>query len=106
MASIDFEDENSLVRHLEVIIEGQSELLHTKDQRLPKITEINTGVIDSFMIEGNKYFVQGEYEEAITYYDKALTIDSAYVDALNNKGNALYFFWKDIKKLCNVLKIS
>lgn len=31
----------------------------------------------------------GRYEEAITYYDKALAIDPNYVDVLNNKGVSL-----------------
>ena len=28
----------------------------------------------------------GQYQQAITLYDKALEIDPNYVDALNNKG--------------------
>ena len=31
----------------------------------------------------------GKYEEAITWYDKALVDNSNYLDALNNKGYAL-----------------
>ena len=31
----------------------------------------------------------GQYQEAITYYDKALEIDPNYVRALNNKANAI-----------------
>ena len=28
----------------------------------------------------------GKYEEAITWYDKALAVDPNYLDALNGKG--------------------
>jgi len=42
-----------------------------------------------FFKTGNTFFDQGKYEDAITYYNKALNIDSTYVDALYNKGLAL-----------------
>ena len=38
---------------------------------------------------GNSYYEQGEYQEAITWFDKALEIDPNYVFALHNKGLAL-----------------
>jgi tetratricopeptide (TPR) repeat protein len=37
----------------------------------------------------------GKYEEAITYFDKALAIEPNDVDALNNKGIALHNLGKN-----------
>ena len=39
---------------------------------------------------GNELLNEGKYDEAIVYYDKALEIKPNDVDALNNKGLALY----------------
>jgi tetratricopeptide (TPR) repeat protein len=39
--------------------------------------------------KGNRLDDRGRYEEAISYYDKALKIDTRYFRALNNKGNSL-----------------
>jgi large repetitive protein len=39
--------------------------------------------------KGDALYNQEKYEEAITYYDKALAIDPNYVYALNGKGNAI-----------------
>jgi tetratricopeptide (TPR) repeat protein len=46
-------------------------------------------VLESSMDLGNKYLNQGNYTEAIKYYDKALVIDPNYVSVLNSKGVAL-----------------
>ena len=40
--------------------------------------------------EGNTFYYQDKYNEAIDCFDKALEIDSNNVDAWNNKANALY----------------
>lgn len=39
--------------------------------------------------DGNNYYKQGLYENALDYYNKALQIDPNNVDVLNNKGMAL-----------------
>jgi tetratricopeptide (TPR) repeat protein len=39
---------------------------------------------------GNELFDEKRYEEAITYYDKALPIEPSSIEALQNKGVALY----------------
>ena len=39
--------------------------------------------------KGVSLFNLGKYEEAIAYYDKALTVDPNYATALSNKGSAL-----------------
>ncbi len=44
--------------------------------------------------EGDSFSLQGRYEHAITYYDKALEIDPLSVNATNNKGVALYALGK------------
>lgn len=40
--------------------------------------------------KGNELFDEEKYEEAITYYDKALVIEPNSIEALQNKGVALY----------------
>lgn len=45
---------------------------------------------DTLYNEGNDLLGEGEYEEAISNYDKALAIDPNHVHALSNKGFALY----------------
>lgn len=39
--------------------------------------------------EGISFLIVGKYNEAIVYYDKALTLDPRNVDVLYNKGVAL-----------------
>ena len=45
--------------------------------------------ISQFLEKANSLYDQGKYQEAITWYDKALAIDPNDVDALNGKTQAL-----------------
>jgi len=51
--------------------------------------QTDTHEIKALINQGKALAAQGQYEEAITYYDKALEIDPTYLDALNNKGTVL-----------------
>ena len=42
----------------------------------------------NFLKRGNQAYEEGNYEVAVRFYDEALAIDSAFVDALNNRGLA------------------
>ncbi len=53
------------------------------------VNNISSVQIDELIEKGNDYYNQSNYNESITYYDKALAIDPYYLRALNNKGNAL-----------------
>ena len=45
--------------------------------------------------KGNALYSQGNYTQAIQYYDKALAVDPNDKDALNGKGDALYSLAND-----------
>ena len=65
--------------------------------------------IDALNQKGLDLYNQGEYQEAIKWYDKALEIDPNYVYALNNKGlalNFLYEYKEAIKYLKRALAID
>ena len=47
------------------------------------------GISDNLYRQGNVFFSQGKYQDAISYYDKALSINSSNINALYNKGLAL-----------------
>lgn len=44
---------------------------------------------NSLFIEGFKYFVMGDFEKAISYFDRVLEIDPTHLSALARKGEAL-----------------
>ena len=44
----------------------------------------NTSSISELIDKGNSLFFLGRYEEAITWYDKALAVEPENVDTLNN----------------------
>lgn len=46
--------------------------------------------VTSIVKEGDEHFLQGEYDKAIEYYDRATEADPYLVDAWHKKGNALY----------------
>jgi len=46
--------------------------------------------ISTLVNKGNVFLKQGNYVQAILYYDKSLAKDPNYKEALVNKGNALY----------------
>jgi len=66
---------------------------------------------------GNAYYDKGQYDQAITDFNKALEINPRYADAYNNRGFAYYLkkeydkSWEDVKNaqkfgLLNLLQIS
>jgi hypothetical protein len=46
--------------------------------------------VSALNVKGNSLYIQGNYAEAITYFDKALAVDPNDKVALGNKGAALY----------------
>ena len=69
------------------------------------MAQTDTRDINSLINEGIALYEQGQYEDAITYYDKALEIDPNDIDALNNKELALSNLG-DIEKHDNASSIS
>ena len=58
---------------------------------------------------GNQVFDQGKYEDAIKYYDAALSVNANNVEAWFNKGSALYYLGRNkeaVKCYDNVLIID
>src|SRR5829696_8198169 len=55
-----------------------------------QLSEAQEDSISQLLEKGNSLYQQGEYQEAITWFDKVLAIDPSNVNALNNKGVALY----------------
>ncbi|MCZ6863646.1 MAG: tetratricopeptide repeat protein [Alphaproteobacteria bacterium] len=49
------------------------------------------GAADAFILQGNDYFQQGQYDRAIQSYDQALGLDDGYAIAYFNRGNAYSF---------------
>ena len=56
---------------------------------MPDLILVNKQVTD-LNIKGNELYTLGQYQEAITWYDKALALDSNDIDTLKNKGDSLY----------------
>ena len=55
------------------------------------ITNNKTKEIEKLLDIASEYYLSDEFNKAITYYDRALTIDGNNIDALKNRGNALYY---------------
>ena len=53
--------------------------------------------------KGNALFVQGNYRQAIQYYDKALVINTNSTIVLTSKGAVLFTTWVITHKLYNSL---
>ena len=47
--------------------------------------------------QGNAFYLQGRYDEAIQTYDETIKLDSNYIDAWNSKA-LLSIAWKDTMK--------
>ena len=56
--------------------------------------------INSILDEGNRLFLEGKFQQAITYYDKILDEDPKHISSLNNKGYAL----SKLKDFINAIK--
>ena len=56
--------------------------------------------INSILDEGNRLFLEGKFQQAITYYDKILDEDPKHISSLNNKGYAL----SKLKDFTNAMK--
>src|SRR5688500_6281199 len=54
----------------------------------------NTTEIDTLFETANTLFNKKKYDEAISYYDKILTINASEIDALNHKGISLWALHK------------
>ena len=50
---------------------------------------INSTEVETLYNTANNFYNNQKYDEALQYFDKALTIDPSSVNALNNKGTAL-----------------
>ena len=46
-------------------------------------------IVKDLYDKANSFYDQGNYEEAITYYDKVLAMYPIDIDVLNNKGETL-----------------
>ena len=62
----------------------------TKNNNDPLSTIVNSQDYFTNIDKGNELFDEEKYEEAITYYDKALATQPNSIEALQNKGVALY----------------
>jgi tetratricopeptide (TPR) repeat protein len=47
-------------------------------------------LLKELILKGNEHSYKKEYQKASEWYEKALEIDTKYVEALSNKGLALY----------------
>ena len=56
--------------------------------------------INSILDEGNRLFLEGKFQQAISYYDKILDEDPKHISSLNNKGYAL----SKLKDFTNAMK--
>jgi tetratricopeptide (TPR) repeat protein len=57
-----------------------------------KVGELNVSsndvMIRKYMLEGNKFFFKGDYDNAISRYEDVISIDPYYAEAWYNEGNA------------------
>ena len=56
--------------------------------------------INSILDEGNRLFLEGKFQQAISYYDQILDKDPKHISSLNNKGYAL----SKLKDFTNAMK--
>ena len=54
-----------------------------------QLSEAQEGSISHLLEKGDSLYNQGKYQEAITWYDKVIAVDSNHIFALYNKGTAL-----------------
>lgn len=59
-------------------------------QVLILVTSVNGGAVNTWVSEGNKYLNAKSYEEALSYYNRALQADPNNVAALHQKGAVFY----------------
>jgi tetratricopeptide (TPR) repeat protein len=59
-------------------------------QVLILVTSVNAGVVNTWISEGNKYLNAKSYEEALSYYNRALQADPNNIVALHQKGAVFY----------------
>ena len=72
------------------ITNNKTYIVDTKNNNDPLSTIVNSKDYFTNIDKGNELFDEEKYEEAITYYDKALDTEPNSIEALQNKGVALY----------------
>ena len=76
-------------------ISNSDEVIEPEDQQfLQEISDEDLELLEEFFEQAETLFEEERYEEAISYYDKVLAIDSLDYDALYGKALALYTIGK------------
>jgi len=71
------------------LLSTQSSFSQVDKEPFPEISDEDLELLEEFLEQAQDLFEVESYEEAISYYDKVLAIDSTDIDALNGKALAL-----------------
>jgi len=77
------------INNLETSIFKSGPITESSEPNIIKLEEKNTLDVSNFVEKGMALFKSGKYDEAITFYDKALQLDANNISGLNNKATAL-----------------
>jgi len=85
---------------------NQAILIEVEDESFEEISDEDLDLIDEFLELAEEFFEEENYEEAISYYDKALAIDSTNVEGLFGKSLVLESLGQEEESFSNLEKIS
>jgi len=80
--------------------------IEIEDESFGEISDEDFDLLDEFLEQAEELFEEENYEEAISYYDKALAIDSTNVEALFGKSLVLESLGEEEESFSNLEKIS
>ena len=91
----------------EEITSNSDEVIEPEDQQfLQEISDEDLELLEEFFEQAETLFEEERYEEAISYYDKVLAIDSLDYDALYGKALALEGLGRADEAISNLEKIT
>jgi len=85
---------------------NQAIKIEVEDESFEEILDEDLDLLEEFLEQAEELFEEENYEEAISYYDRALVIDSTNAEALFGKSLVLESIGQEEESFSNLEKIS